>query len=88
MSNIESIEVFYVGYVSKYNKFGISSKDNVEEKKVFYIKHNRITKKRDWRFLFSEMMIKNECLNVNISTLVGQKNGIMEYTLIDTNGMA
>lgn len=58
MSNIESIEVFYVGYVSKYKMFGISSKDNVEEKKVFYIKHNRITKKKNWIFLFSEMMIK------------------------------
>lgn len=58
MSNIESTEVFYVGYVSKYKMFGISSEDSVEGKKIFYIKHNRITKKRDWIFLFSEMMIK------------------------------
>lgn len=58
MSNIESAEVFYVGYVSKFRMFGISSKDRVEGKNIFYIKHNRITKERDWEFLFSEMMIK------------------------------
>jgi hypothetical protein len=61
MSNIESVEVFCVGYSSKYKNFGVFTnkfKNELEYSKIFYFKNNSPTKRKNWIYLFSEMIIK------------------------------